>query len=359
MGSLSQGQRKVERRPLAGLTRGPDAAAVAMDDPLDNGQSDAGAGKLRCAVQTVEDLEESVSLLRMKAGTVVRDGEDHLSVGLLAADGDGLGETLAAILEGIAEKIGPDLLNEDPIADRLGEFTNADHVGTFCCLRDVCQGGGHEALHIEGTNSNVGLSDLGQAQNRVDQTLHPAGIGQDRPADPFTLVAEVFRMMVNKGLGHASHDPERRAQVVGSRVGEGLEVALEELAVRDIVQADEHLPFAILEFQRCRGDQEVARDEPGAGLEGEAAFFLVGRLARCERVFDGSPHWADPAHGSLAAAPVSVCVDAVNDFATKKPQEFSPLLTDDLDCGRIDVGGPSRLIDSHHDQRCPVEDRAM
>jgi hypothetical protein len=51
--------------PLADGALGPDAPAVAFDDPLDAGQADAGAGELGDRVEPLERLEQ----LAAKAGS--------------------------------------------------------------------------------------------------------------------------------------------------------------------------------------------------------------------------------------------------------------------------------------------------
>src|SRR5262245_17721126 len=51
-------QIKIEGGPLFGLAYRPDLAAMTMDNPLDRGQPNAGAWKLRGAVQTLKYLKQ-------------------------------------------------------------------------------------------------------------------------------------------------------------------------------------------------------------------------------------------------------------------------------------------------------------
>jgi hypothetical protein len=54
----SWAEREVERRPGVGLALGPDLAAVALDDPADDGQADAGSLEVRRGVQALEGDEQ-------------------------------------------------------------------------------------------------------------------------------------------------------------------------------------------------------------------------------------------------------------------------------------------------------------
>ena len=65
----------VEVVTAEGLAFGPDAAAVALDDLLADGQAYAGAGKLVSPVQALEDKKNTVFILRLYAYAVVFHGE--------------------------------------------------------------------------------------------------------------------------------------------------------------------------------------------------------------------------------------------------------------------------------------------
>ena len=57
-----------ERRALAGLALRLDPAAVALDDPLHDGQADAGAGEFGRLVQPFERAEQAGGVRRVEAG---------------------------------------------------------------------------------------------------------------------------------------------------------------------------------------------------------------------------------------------------------------------------------------------------
>src|SRR5262245_25608028 len=66
-------QREVEGRPGAGQPIGPDPAAVALRDPCDGGEPDAGARELGLGVKALEYAEQLVAIRHVEARTVVAD----------------------------------------------------------------------------------------------------------------------------------------------------------------------------------------------------------------------------------------------------------------------------------------------
>src|SRR5690606_23413819 len=72
---LLLGQREMECGAFAGPRLDPDAAVVALDDLLADGEADPGAGILPLAVQPLEHHEDALEVLRLDADAVVRDAE--------------------------------------------------------------------------------------------------------------------------------------------------------------------------------------------------------------------------------------------------------------------------------------------
>src|SRR4029077_2984931 len=75
---------EVKCRALVDRRFGPDAAAVALNDALDDGEADASAFKIFRSVQPLKNFEQLVGVLHVKAGAVVAHEER-----LLAADSAG------------------------------------------------------------------------------------------------------------------------------------------------------------------------------------------------------------------------------------------------------------------------------
>src|SRR5689334_19100467 len=73
-------QGEVEGGAAVGVGIGPDPAAVAMGEPRDGGQADAGAGELGLCVEALEDAEEFVAVGHVEAGAVVADEVGGLAV---------------------------------------------------------------------------------------------------------------------------------------------------------------------------------------------------------------------------------------------------------------------------------------
>src|ERR1051325_2438040 len=69
-------QGKKERRATILFGLDPDASAMAGDDAMGAGQAHAGALEFLLTMQPVEDSEQSIGILHVKAGAIVVD-EDH------------------------------------------------------------------------------------------------------------------------------------------------------------------------------------------------------------------------------------------------------------------------------------------
>src|ERR1019366_6792035 len=65
MSSWSLGDGKVKRRALAGLGLDPDLPPMPLDNLLANSEPDAGAGIGLARVQSLEDLEDALEILRI------------------------------------------------------------------------------------------------------------------------------------------------------------------------------------------------------------------------------------------------------------------------------------------------------
>src|ERR1700722_14351698 len=103
VGAAGAGQGELDGRAASDLAFGPDATAVARDDPLHGGQADAGAGKLGLVVKALEGSEELLGVSHVEAGTVVAhvvhgrvarpiDAEDHARRGLSAGELPGVAQ---------------------------------------------------------------------------------------------------------------------------------------------------------------------------------------------------------------------------------------------------------------------------
>ena len=94
-----------ERRSLARLAAGPNPAPVPLDDPLADGQADAGPGIVAVAVQPLKDHEQLVLVLLLKADAVVGDAEEPLPLLLPGGNADLRRTVRCAELDGVADQV--------------------------------------------------------------------------------------------------------------------------------------------------------------------------------------------------------------------------------------------------------------
>src|SRR4051794_31911983 len=101
-------ERKVERRSLVDGPFGPDAAAVAMDDPLYRRQADPGALELGLVVEPLEGTEQLVGVRHVESRAVVADEVGARPVVLRSPDLDhrvwGLGGELPGVSQQVFER---------------------------------------------------------------------------------------------------------------------------------------------------------------------------------------------------------------------------------------------------------------
>src|ERR1035437_1149079 len=81
-------QGEEEGRALLGDTLGPGAAAMSGDNAADSRQADAGAGKRRRLVQTLEYAEQLVDVAHVESSAVVANPENALFPYVVVADFD-------------------------------------------------------------------------------------------------------------------------------------------------------------------------------------------------------------------------------------------------------------------------------
>ncbi len=151
--------------------------------------------------------------------------------------------------------------------------------------------------------------DAGQRQERVDELAHLARVREDLLQPVLTLGVELVLVLIEEHLREAVHSPEGRAQVVGDRVAERLELAVGELERRlgqfsraDISNhARNQGPFVGLERPEADFDRKLGAVlaptlelEPGAHLAHarrgpipRAVRHVLGPSALREQGFDG------------------------------------------------------------------------
>src|SRR4029453_6612445 len=98
-------QGEQEGGPTAWCRLRPDPAAVPLDDPLDEGQSDPGPLVLVLAVQPLEDLEQLAGVAHVEAGAIVADVVHGLAVHLLGSYLDARDRLPVGVLDRVSEPV--------------------------------------------------------------------------------------------------------------------------------------------------------------------------------------------------------------------------------------------------------------
>src|SRR5438445_1048090 len=82
-------ERHVERAPaVAARARRPDAAAARLDDLPADGEAEAFAGDLGVSRRAESRREDLLKVVRLHAGALIADRDDHLIVGRRDLDDD-------------------------------------------------------------------------------------------------------------------------------------------------------------------------------------------------------------------------------------------------------------------------------
>src|SRR4051812_3656930 len=105
-------QGEVEAGTLARRALRPDPAAVARDDTLHDRQAYPRALEFVGTVQALEHAEELVGVARVEADAVVAHPVVRFARLLATADVDARARALRAVLEGVADEVGPHLPHE-------------------------------------------------------------------------------------------------------------------------------------------------------------------------------------------------------------------------------------------------------
>ena len=113
-------EREIKTGAVTHLALGPNAPAVAMNDPLDNGQADAGAFKLVFTVQALKDAKKFINVLRIEAGSVIAHGVDIFLTLPATANFDEGPFLIGRKFDGVGQEIMPYLPNQTGIPNGRG-----------------------------------------------------------------------------------------------------------------------------------------------------------------------------------------------------------------------------------------------
>ena len=99
----------MERGALPGFAGGSNISLMILSYPLTHGKPDAGAAVFRLSMETLEDAEDMIGILLIKADAVVMDLDMDLLVSDTGGKGDQRRPVSAGIFEGVGDKVAEEL----------------------------------------------------------------------------------------------------------------------------------------------------------------------------------------------------------------------------------------------------------
>lgn len=218
------GEVEVEDAAVAWLAFDACAAAEFVDDADDDGEAEAVALAVR-AFEAGEGDEEFALLLGGEALAVVsHEGADVAVFGAFAADEEVRGS--AAILDGVADVVGPDFFDPWGVADGLLPVVFDEDLcfALFHEGAEALDGFFSDGAEVYGYAWDFRLADGGEHEELADDVVEL----EARLVD----VAEHFRdvfggeglPVVGEDFGEADDAVEGGAEVVSDGVGEGVEL---------------------------------------------------------------------------------------------------------------------------------------
>ena len=218
-----------ESGPIADCALGPGAAVVPVHDLADAGQADAGAGELLRGVQALEWLEQLVRECGVEARTVVPHvaadagvrggGHPELDRSVVAATGE-LPGVVQQVVQYFADKVGVGhgtggLLDRE--ADAAARVLALEFGGDGGCL----------GTEIDRLEIDRCPGDARQVQQVVENVSHVLAGGLDPLSVGAAILTEGIGVILHQGGAEPGQRAQRRPQIVGEGVGEGLQVLVD------------------------------------------------------------------------------------------------------------------------------------
>ena len=119
-------EREIEGGTASGLRFGTNRAAVAMDDALHGGETDAGAFEIFLAMQPLKGPEELIGIFRIEAHSVVahEEGDGARGCGERAELNHPMRQA-AGEFDGVGDEVGIDDFEKTGIATDVGQWVDA------------------------------------------------------------------------------------------------------------------------------------------------------------------------------------------------------------------------------------------
>src|SRR6185312_14895987 len=171
-------EREVERRPLPQLALGPDTAAVALNDALDDRQAHARSFELRLRMQALEHAEQLARVLHLETDSVVTHEVEGLAAPALTIDLDDGRIALPRELECIGQQIHQHLLQQRAVRIAALEFSDS-YVHAPACIsrKQLVREAPHERLERKAPPHQWTPPELGQGEQVLDELAHATRTG--------------------------------------------------------------------------------------------------------------------------------------------------------------------------------------
>src|SRR5882762_7553162 len=226
-------EREEEDGPLADFRFGPDASAVPVYDALHGREPDAGSGVFVRGMQALKRAEELVGIGHLETRTVVADKIGRASAILQGTDFDaGLGR-LRGELPRVSYKViegGPQQMRiafgAHPVPDR--DFHRAAGLALLQLAHHLSRDLGK--VHRPALERPAGYAR--ELEQILDQLGHVLRRGADPRQVALCVTGKVLGKIVEQGLAEPVDRAQGRAQVVGHRIGELLELPVRRLQLR-------------------------------------------------------------------------------------------------------------------------------
>lgn len=164
---------KREASPLTDFSFRPHAAAMKMDDPLDDGQPHPCPFELVAVVQPLEDVKHLVMVLHIETHPVVPHRVDALWILQMTPHFDQRLRLLPGEFCGIGDEVDEDLPDQSAVS-RSGRYCSdrqpqaAIRVGGQDLLPNLSD----HKVHVHVCDGKMGLAEARKSQNIVDEPAH-------------------------------------------------------------------------------------------------------------------------------------------------------------------------------------------
>src|SRR6185437_13057062 len=216
-----------ESRSFARSGFRPNAAAVGFDNTFADGKSDTRAG-YRAVVQALEDTENALAFVRLKAAAVVADGEPPMATLALGGDMNSGRLFLTAILDRVADQILENTHDLGGMRVNFGQrIVGHGRAALANSRRQISKSGLQRIFAIGRSPGQFALSRQARiSQQILNQALHLPGALRGIFQEFLTLLPKPVPVALPEKLRIAHYGPQRLLKIMACDVSELLQVGI-------------------------------------------------------------------------------------------------------------------------------------